>query len=85
MGNTETHRSSLSKVLLNPEQESVGLRTERAGHKVFLLHAPTRNCSCRFVPEYVHKGLLPAPVHIYSLVSTHAYRGLLRAEISRMP
>lgn len=35
--------------------------------------------------ECVHKGLLPAPVHIYSLESTHAYRGLLRAEISRMP
>lgn len=85
MGNTGTHRSSLSKVLLNPEQEFVGLRIDRAGQEFFLPHAPTRKCSCSFVPEYVHKGLLPAPVHIYSLVSTHAYRGLLRAEISRMP
>lgn len=80
-----THRSSLNKVLLNLEQEFWGLRIDRAGHKVFPPHTPTRKHSYRFASERVHEGLLPALMQTYSLVLAHAHRGLLRAEISRMP
>lgn len=86
MGSRGTQRSSLNKVLLNSEQEFVGLIIDRACHEVFPPHAPTRKLSYQFASvERVHEGLLPAPVHVYSLVLSHAHRGLLRTEISRMP
>lgn len=54
-------------------------------HEVFPPHTSTRKNSYRFVSvDCVHEGPLSAVVHVYSLVLSHAHRGLLRTEISRM-